>query len=184
MKIYKMRIVNIIASLKTHKSIDLKLFYEKFPYLSKYTPERFPGLRLRLPEPKVTILLFKNGNLVLTGADTKDNVYLGFERVLELLELSKVLLDKVQIDNYVATGAVNSGINLSLVYEKCRPNAILEPELFPGLKYYLKNQKVTALIFHSGKYVLTGCKVLADVYRANIIIQSLLHTCFKITVPK
>jgi transcription initiation factor TFIID TATA-box-binding protein len=41
----------------------------------KYEPEQFPGLILRMHEPKVVILIFASGNLVVTGAKKDQDVY-------------------------------------------------------------------------------------------------------------
>ena len=39
-----------------------------------------------------------------------------------------------------------------------------EPELFPGLIYRMKQPKIVLLIFVSGKIVLTGAKVMPNVW--------------------
>jgi transcription initiation factor TFIID TATA-box-binding protein len=40
-----------------------------------YEPEQFPGLIYRMDEPKVVILVFASGSLVVTGAKKEQEVY-------------------------------------------------------------------------------------------------------------
>jgi len=62
----------------------------------------------------------------------------------------------------------------------CRfTDVFYNPEIFPGLVYKMKNHRLTALIFASGKYVLTGSRYLGDLNRANVVLQALLGDCKK-----
>jgi len=52
-----------------------------------YNPETFPGLIFRMFEPKVVLLIFTSGKIVLTGAKTREeinNAYIGIHGVLRL----------------------------------------------------------------------------------------------------
>jgi transcription initiation factor TFIID TATA-box-binding protein len=46
-----------------------------------YEPEQFPGLIYRMKEPKVVMLLFASGKLVITGAKREEQVYEAAEKV-------------------------------------------------------------------------------------------------------
>ncbi|MFH0848986.1 MAG: TATA-box-binding protein [archaeon] len=66
-------IQNIVASGGLGGTIDL----EKSTYsLEKtmYEPEQFPGLIYRMSDPKVVVLLFTSGNIVVTGAKKEEEV--------------------------------------------------------------------------------------------------------------
>lgn len=39
-----------------------------FPTLMQYEPELFPGLIYRMKQPKIVLLIFVSGKIVLTGA--------------------------------------------------------------------------------------------------------------------
>ena len=68
------KVVNIVASASLGGNVDL----EKAAYTlekSMYEPEQFPGLIYRVDEPKVVILIFASGNLVVTGAKKEQEVY-------------------------------------------------------------------------------------------------------------
>jgi len=50
-----------------------------------YEPELFPGLVYRMVTPKVVLLVFVSGKLVITGAKSKDNIQQAFEKIYPVL---------------------------------------------------------------------------------------------------
>ena len=69
-----LKVVNIVASASLGGKVDLE---KAVVTLGKamYEPEQFPGLIYRMDEPKVVILIFASGNLVVTGAKVEQDVY-------------------------------------------------------------------------------------------------------------
>jgi transcription initiation factor TFIID TATA-box-binding protein len=69
-----LKVVNIVASAILGGKVDLE---KAVVTLRKamYEPEQFPGLIYRMDEPKVVILIFATGNLVVTGAKKEQDVY-------------------------------------------------------------------------------------------------------------
>ncbi len=69
----ELKIQNIVASVGLGGKVDL----EKAGKLGKtmYEPEQFPGMIYRMDEPRVVILIFASGNLVVTGAKKEQEVY-------------------------------------------------------------------------------------------------------------
>jgi transcription initiation factor TFIID TATA-box-binding protein len=64
---YTIQIENIVASAKLKTTLNLdKIAFEVEE--SEYEPEQFPGLVLRMKNPKVAFLLFSSGKIVCTGA--------------------------------------------------------------------------------------------------------------------
>jgi len=81
------------------------------------------------------------------------------------------------VDNIVATAKHRSRINLYDVVKKRLFNNIrYNPEQFPGV--FIKSQKGTIIIFHSGKIVSVGCKLLDDVECVTKEIIAKLETLF------
>jgi len=68
------KVVNIVASASLGGKVDLE---KAVMTLGKamYEPEQFPGLIYRMGKPKVVILIFASGNLVVTGAEVEQDVY-------------------------------------------------------------------------------------------------------------
>ena len=81
--------------------------------------------------------------------------------------------ESLKIENIVASGAIAESIDLVALSEKIE-NCELNKKRFPGAVYRIQDPKIAALIFSSGKVVLTGIrndKALAD--GLAIIIKSL-----------
>ncbi|CAI0410233.1 unnamed protein product [Linum tenue] len=59
----------------------------------KYEPELFPGLVYRMKKPKVVLLIFVSGKIVITGAKERKETYAAFENIYPVLaEFRKVQL--------------------------------------------------------------------------------------------
>ena len=55
---------------------------------------------------------------------------------------------------------------LDLDHFSIEANVDFDPDRFPGLTYKIDNPKVCALIFRSGRIVITGAKTLEDIETA------------------
>ncbi len=69
----KIQIQNIVASGEIHAHVNL----ERAAYLledSMYEPEQFPGLIHRMRKPRVVLLIFSSGKMVITGAKEESEV--------------------------------------------------------------------------------------------------------------
>ena len=86
----KTQVQNIVSSVSLGGKIDL----EKVTYqLEKtiYEPEQFPGLIYRMDQPKVVILIFSTGKLVVTGAKKEQEVYEAVNKLQGRLEEEKII---------------------------------------------------------------------------------------------
>ena len=68
---------------------------------------------------------------------------------------------------------------LDLDHFSIEANVDFDPDRFPGLTYKIDNPKVCALIFRSGRVVITGAKTLQDIETALEITHKALreHDC-------
>lgn len=64
-------IQNIVASHDVGFQIKLETLNNKMQKMSRYEPELFPGLIFRMQDPKLVLLIFASGKIVLTGAKTR-----------------------------------------------------------------------------------------------------------------
>ena len=78
----KPRIViqNMVSSADLHGKIDLETASDIMDNVM-YEPEQFPGLIYRMTEPKVVLLVFASGKLVITGAKREEQVYEAVEKI-------------------------------------------------------------------------------------------------------
>ena len=166
-------IQNCVASVNLFTKIDLIQTYQRLIddeelYIA-YNPEQFPGLILKIPDPKVSSLVFSSGKLVITGAKSTETVTEGVERMMSILRSVDTVIEEepeIIVQNIVASGNFNKrAINLELA-ALWLETSMYEPEQFPGLIYRLADPKTVLLLFQSGNLVCTGAKTEQQVRKA------------------
>ncbi len=78
------RIENIVASANLNADIDLYALARGLDNV-EYEPEQFPGAILKLKEPKTSLLVFKNGKMICTGAKSEKDVRRAIENAVKLI---------------------------------------------------------------------------------------------------
>jgi transcription initiation factor TFIID TATA-box-binding protein len=79
-------IQNIVASADLGSELNLNAIAVGLGLENiEYEPEQFPGLVYRLDDPKVVVLLFGSGKLVVTGGKQPDDARKAVERIVEEL---------------------------------------------------------------------------------------------------
>ena len=78
----KFNIENIVASAALNAELDLYAIARELDNV-EYEPEQFPGAILKLKKPKTSLLLFKNGKMICTGAKSEADVYKAVETAVE-----------------------------------------------------------------------------------------------------
>lgn len=160
-------VVNIVVSASLGHDIPLEKMAATLSN-TEYNPEQFPGLVIRIKEPKTSALIFSSGKIVCTGARSMDKVHESIKKIIKSLEKINVKIKaypEVHIQNIVAAGSVGMDLNLNVLAMKL-DNTEYEPEQFPGLVYKLPDQKATFLLFSNGKVVCTGTKSEEEVNKA------------------
>jgi len=153
------KIQNIVATTSLGKDVPLTKLAKTIPN-TEYNPEQFPGLVLRVKEPKSAVLVFSSGNLVCTGTKSISQVKEVIEQVIKTLKKINVKITdkpKITVQNIVASGHINMMLNLNYLSLELE-NTEYEPEQFPGLVYKLEDPTATFLLFSNGKLVCTGTK--------------------------
>jgi transcription initiation factor TFIID TATA-box-binding protein len=83
-KTVKYNVVNLVATANLNQPLDLFQTALKLDNV-EYEPEQFPGAILRISEPKLTLLLFKNGKMICAGAKRESLLRKGLKVVQELV---------------------------------------------------------------------------------------------------
>ncbi len=156
-------IVNLVASANLNATLDLYNLAISVPDI-EYEPEQFPGAILKLKEPKVSMLLFKNGKVICSGASSEAQIAQGIRKASQLiheiqpsvkvLELSKV---EYTVVNLVATANLHQTLDLFKTAMSL-DNVEYEPEQFPGAILRITDPKITLLLFKNGKVICAGAK--------------------------
>lgn len=85
------KVQNIVGTVDVGYPIRLEGVAFAHPTFSSYEPELFPGLIYRLVQPRVVLLIFVSGKVVITGAKTEEQLVEGLKKVYPiLLEFRKV----------------------------------------------------------------------------------------------
>lgn len=172
---HSLRIENIVASAKITESLDLPLIASSMND-AEYNKKRFPGVVVRMQDPKIAALVFGSGKVVLTGAKSVENLSRGLEILVhKLRDLNIDIPDNYQytIQNIVTSADLKAGINLNKIAVGFNLEKIeYEPEQFPGLVYRLDDPKVVVLLFGSGKLIITGGKKTEDASKAVLKIMN------------
>jgi len=153
------KVQNIVATTSLEKPVPLTKLARTQPN-TEYNPETFPGLVLRIKEPKSAVLVFSSGNLVCTGTKSLPQVRKVINEVIKQLKKVNVkvtIKPKITVQNIVASGTINLQLNLNYLALEME-NTEYEPEQFPGLVYKLEDSNATFLLFSNGKLVCTGTK--------------------------
>jgi len=58
----------------------------KHSLYSSYEPELFPGLIYRMVDPKIVLLIFVSGKVVLTGGKKRKEINEAFEQIYPVLK--------------------------------------------------------------------------------------------------
>lgn len=165
----EIKVVNVVALALIGDDLDLKSIALALDN-AEYEPEQFPGLIYRLEDPKTATLVFRSGKCVCTGAKSIEAVHKAINAVANHIGSIGIEIKnepEIKVVNIVASSDIKREINLnSIAVTFGLENVEYEPEQFPGLIYRIKDPKVVALLFGSGKIICTGARTMDDVERA------------------
>lgn len=172
---FSYKIENVVATVTVNiaEKMDLNVIARKYADV-EYNPERFPGLVMRIVDPKATILVFSTGKMVVTGMRKAEEAEAVVDDVIKRIQKCKIDISdpKITIQNIVASGDLNCMIDLNMA-AVVMEFSMYEPEVFPGLIYRMQDPKSVFLIFSTGRIVCTGAKTKELVAEA---VEKLYHT--------
>ena len=162
------KIVNLVASSRIGDGLDLYNLATAIPEV-EYEPEQFPGAILKISEPKVSLLLFKNGKIIVSGASNEKDIKIAIKKAMKIInEVQKDVKIKrnisYEIVNLVATSSLNTEIDLFNIAINL-DNIEYEPEQFPGAIVRIYDPKLTMLLFKNGKLICAGAKNEEDIVK-------------------
>ena len=171
------KIENMVASGSIADTIDLEVI-STIVENCELNKKKFPGAVLRIANPKITVLIFSSGKVVMTGVKSNDDFVRGLDIVIQKMKEAGVICHDtpdVTVTNMVCSYNMGNKINLNKVVMSLSFESIeYEPEQFPGLVYRISDPKVVALLFSSGKIILTGGKTMEDIERGVAFLEQKL----------
>tara|TARA_Y100000310_G_scaffold235499_1_gene238566 strand:- start:3631 stop:4179 length:549 start_codon:yes stop_codon:yes gene_type:complete len=177
----EVKIVNIVATANLERAIPLVKLAEALPN-TEYNPEQFPGLVMRIKDPKTSALIFSSGKIVCTGAKSMKKVKESIDMIIKNIDKIKVKITakpKFTVQNLVASGSIGLDLNLNALAVQLS-NTEYEPEQFPGLVYKLSGTRATFLLFSNGKIVCTGTRSETKLHEAvDLLVKELAKVGYK-----
>lgn len=85
-KFMDFKIQNMVGSCDVKFPIRLEGLVLTHGKFSSYEPELFPGLIYRMMKPRIVLLIFVSGKVVLTGAKVRQEIYEAFENIYPILK--------------------------------------------------------------------------------------------------
>ena len=157
-KIEKIIVENIVVSLNLHQNIPLAKLTKKIPE-AEYDPEMFPGVILKMINPRVTVLVFQNGKIICTGNKSLEDLKQAENKIKKVLKTIGIKIK--ELDEEIVNVVTSSELDCEIDLEKLAmdlENCEFEPEQFPGLIYRKEEPKIIFLVFRSGRVISTGAK--------------------------
>src|SRR5258708_21256934 len=148
-------ITNICANIELACVFDLnKLLIENVELFTskKYNAKVFSALIAKYNNTKITLLIFYNGKIVLTGAKREEDI---INCTIELSNYFNAGIKKLEYTNYCISLDINKRINLNKLATDYK-NCSFEQELFPGAKFKLND--IVYTVHYNGKIFATGFK--------------------------
>ena len=85
-KFLDFKIQNMVGSCDVKFPIRLEGLVLTHGQFSSYEPELFPGLIYRMVKPRIVLLIFVSGKVVLTGAKVRNEILEAFENIYPILK--------------------------------------------------------------------------------------------------
>src|SRR4030042_6057578 len=112
---FNIKIENVVASATLGVPIKLEKLVANLDGV-EYEPEQFPGLVVRLKEPKAAALIFSSGKVVCTGAKSPKEAKIAISNVVRKLRKVGFKIPSnymVKPENIVASALLDLKVNLN-----------------------------------------------------------------------
>ena len=181
------RVQNVVATCTCGTALYLPGLARALRFV-EYNPSRFSAVTVRLARPRATALVFSSGKIVCTGTKSALQARWALLKFLALLRtrchVPHAHLYGFCVQNMVASVDVGHRLHLARFQTAFAAAANYEPRLFPGLIYRAHaTQGVVALVFASGRIVLTGAKHVDVLRRACTALVPRLAVAHPHAVP-
>lgn len=187
---HEIKIVNMVASADLGIEIDIDRLAKNADNV-EYEPDQFPGAIIRYRNPGTTVLLFRNGRVVVVGNRKEEDITKTLNQLISDLKSFNAIRSKnidlknikYTIPNYVAMVDLKASIDMDKLLQKASEGELeiiveYEPDQFPGIMAWLDKYNSTALIFRNGKIIISGNKDLDTAHKSYKYIRNILRSFF------
>ena len=114
---------NIVASCDVKFPIRLEGLANTYLKFCSYEPEMFPGLIFHMQDPKIVLLIFVSGKIVLTGAKKREDIYKAYQKIIPILtqfrkseyngkifdNFQRIITNKIGLEKEKSNKIINNG---------------------------------------------------------------------------
>lgn len=166
-------VVNTTFTCKLSTSLDLPTL-SRILWDSEYNPHRFPSIIMKLRTPNCSILLSKNGHVVIVGCKSQQKAEQA--QIIVVRRLQSVLCQKMTTTVLSLRNMVGSGkhsFELTKHWNKSSDKISHESEIFTGIIVKLSGGMAATLFrklkeTNQGSFFITGAKSTDDLESAHI----------------
>ena len=160
-------IENVVASGSVEHEVNLDRVVEAYP--EAHRTRGFPAVVLKFKRHgiKASVLVFKNGRLICSGARSVEDALKTLKKTVNILRAAGIKTGKFEakIENIVASCSLELEYSMDEIAETL-PYSVYEPDYFPGIVHKMDDPKTAVLIFPHGKAIFAGLKTEEEVYKA------------------
>lgn len=184
-------ISNITASATLNTPLNLRHLARNMLDV-EYNTRKFSALVHRMRTPKATCMISSNGYIICVGTNTIGAAMHALRKtkrsIARAMELDKksLKLHAFDIHNIASTFSLGRRINVNALRCIFGSDAVYEPTLFSGLRIGVlgDSNKIKAIIFPSGKVILTGARNIESLKQAFIQLNNKIHTWIVSHTPR
>ena len=159
----KSSITNIVSVADLQQEVNLSLL-NRYDW-GLYDLDIYPAGYIKDGMIQGKVIVFHSGKMISAGAKTIRASFYNLDHAKALMVGAQLIEDvklRPKVRNMVATSDFGHGIDL-IRLARTLPDAIYEPEQFPGLIFRPKGFPATFLLFSSGKVVIAGATSESEV---------------------
>lgn len=175
---------NLVFTCNLNHMVNLRYVSSRLKGRAGFNPKKFAAVIIRFSDPKIAVLVFSPGKMVCTGSKTQNQAIYIINYVVDWLKeigYTRIFIESFKIQNTVCTARLGIPIDCDSLASEKSGECNYEPDLFPGVVMrYEPIRPVTALIFKSGKIVLTGAKSEID---ARFHLNTIYNIIYKYIHP-
>lgn len=158
-------VVNVVGTMNLDQKIDLERL-GRLRY-AKFDADLYPAAYVKTNDMIGRVTIFNSGKLISVGTTSVSRAEKESLQVIDYIARERIVRPTrpaMKVQNIVAVFDIGTRIEIGR-YVKDTPCVIYEPEQFPGVIHWLRDPKLTTLLFESGKGVLAGAKSTKEMTR-------------------
>ena len=153
------RLANLVLICDVSTTLNLAFLASRHPFLC-FAPRNLAAAVARFDSPRITLLVFASGKVVVTGAKSTYGAELVMDRLVTVLRkyYPRAQLRDLRLQNFTLTLKLGWQIDLARCVEENPDICKHVQDSFPGMHIPSGVGRVQHIVFQSGEVVATGSR--------------------------